>query len=158
MMKRGVAIKSALRLVKRRDSGKRTFVSRKWRYWGKPRAELLSRRKAYNLYGERCMLWHIWLWPGLRVEVIHPDMEIFPTGVSLSVNDQTGEVRDRTYTYPRQRVFFCPQDNQPQGYPATGFNPWEYYENRLHLSGAGVAGGGDGAEPLRSFGGGADCL
>ena len=97
MMKRGVVIKSALHLVKRRDSGRRTFVSRKWRYWGKPKAELLSRRKAYSLYGERRMLWHIWLWPKPRVGVIPEGVTIFEKFVSLSVDDLTGEVRDRTY-------------------------------------------------------------
>jgi hypothetical protein len=98
MMKRGVVIKSALRLVKRRDSGRRTFVSRKWRYWGKPKAELLSRRKAYSLYGERRLIWHIWLWPELRVKIFRPGVETFPTGCSLTVDDQTGKVQDRTYS------------------------------------------------------------
>ena len=98
MMKRGVVIKSALRLVKRRDSGRRTFVSRRWRYWGKPKAELLSRRKAYRLYSERRILWYIWLWPRPRVEVFVPGEESFPRIVTLTVDDQTGEVRDRTYS------------------------------------------------------------
>jgi len=98
MMKKGVVLKNALQLVKRRSSGKRTFVKREDRFWNRPTARFLPAHRRNQRHHTRRAAWEVWLWPSSQMPIISEGMTIFPRCVYILVDDQTGIARDMTYT------------------------------------------------------------
>ena len=98
MMKRGVVLKAVKRLLTRHSSGRRTFVKRASRNWGRLKAERLSARKDYRLYSLRRPTWQVWVWPERRVKAFREGVEFFPLCIVVLVDDQTGKASDKTWS------------------------------------------------------------
>ena len=96
MMKRGIVLRAALRLVKRRDSGKRTFVPREWRHWHQPNVRFLSARKAHCRYKIWHPAWEVWIWPERRVEQLREGASPAHWWIIVLVDDTTGIAKDVT--------------------------------------------------------------
>lgn len=97
MMKRSVVLRAALRLVKRRDSGKRTFVPPQWRYWHRPDVRFLSAREAHCRYRIWQPSWEVWIWPKRRVEQFREGESPAHWCIIVLVDNKTGIAKDVTY-------------------------------------------------------------